>query len=195
MQAPAIHLRLMVQFPRKDPILFQLGLKAAEFPCFESETKHRSAEALEDNHRLLLQCGNWKFNFFGNCYAHTKSSHNASRHSLVVHGRGTQVQLHRHLAASTRVQLHIVPQLLVIRPRALRQLCRAPRLLVSGCTRSPSPPPCAATTRHPAAQALRQPRRAPRVLVFLPQRLYIDYVVRRCDIVAWAYDYFNYYLD
>jgi hypothetical protein len=26
----------------------------------------------------------------------------------------------------------------------------------------------AATTRHPAAQALRQPRRAPRVLVFLP---------------------------
>jgi hypothetical protein len=48
------------------------------------------------------------------------------------------------------------------------------------------------STRHPAAQALRQPRRAPRVLVFLSQRLYIDYVVRRRDIVFWAYDYFDY---
>jgi hypothetical protein len=73
-QAPEIHLRLMVRFPRKYPILFQLGLKAAELPCFESETEHRSAEALEDSYRLLLQCGNWKFIFFGNCYAQTKSS-------------------------------------------------------------------------------------------------------------------------
>jgi hypothetical protein len=61
--------------------------------------------------------------------------------------------------------------------------------------RSTSALPCAVTTRHPAAQALRQPRRAPRVLVFLPQRLYIYYIVRRRDIVAWAYDYFDYYLD
>jgi hypothetical protein len=53
----------MVRFPRKYPILFQLGLKAAELPCFESETEHRSAEALEDSYRLLLQCGNWKFIF------------------------------------------------------------------------------------------------------------------------------------
>jgi hypothetical protein len=86
-QAPAIHLRLMVRFTRKDPILFQLGLKAAELPCFESETEHRSAEALEDCHRLLLQCVNWKFIFFGNCYAQTNSSHKTSRHSLAVHGK------------------------------------------------------------------------------------------------------------
>jgi hypothetical protein len=61
----------MVWFPRKDPILFQLGLKAAELPCFESVIEHRSAEALEDNHRLLLQCGNWKFNFFLEITMHT----------------------------------------------------------------------------------------------------------------------------
>jgi hypothetical protein len=48
------------------------------------------------------------------------------------------------------------------------------------------------TTHHPAAQALRQPRRAPRVLVFLPQRLYIDYAVHRRDVVFWAYDYLDY---
>jgi hypothetical protein len=51
---------------------------------------------------------------------------------------------------------------------------------------------CAATTRHPAAQALRQPRRAPRVLVSRPQRLYIDYAVRCRNIVFWAYDYLDY---
>jgi hypothetical protein len=51
---------------------------------------------------------------------------------------------------------------------------------------------CAATTRHPAARALLQPCRAPRVLVSRPQRLYIDYAVRRHDIVFWAYDYLDY---
>jgi hypothetical protein len=51
---------------------------------------------------------------------------------------------------------------------------------------------CAATTLHPAARAIRQPRHAPRVLVSRPQRLYIDYVVRHRDIVFWAYDYFDY---
>jgi hypothetical protein len=50
----------------------------------------------------------------------------------------------------------------------------------------------AATTRHPAARALRQPCRAPRVLVSRPQRLYIDYAVRRHDVIFWAYDYFDY---
>jgi hypothetical protein len=32
----------------------------------------------------------------------------------------------------------------------------------------------------------------PRVLVSRPQRLYIDYAVRRRDVVFWAYDYFDY---
>jgi hypothetical protein len=32
----------------------------------------------------------------------------------------------------------------------------------------------------------------PQVIIFLPQRLYIDYAVRRHDIVFWAYDYLNY---
>jgi hypothetical protein len=50
----------------------------------------------------------------------------------------------------------------------------------------------ATTTRHPAARALRQPCRAPRVLVSRPQRLYIDYTVCRHDVVFWAYDYFDY---
>jgi hypothetical protein len=66
--------------------------------------------------------------------------------------------------------------------RALHQPRRAPRLLVSGRTRSTSTSPCAATTRlwphalyvdlamrrdysSPAARALRRPRRAPRLLV------------------------------
>jgi hypothetical protein len=61
-----------------------------------------------------------------------------------------------------------------------------------GRTGSTSTLPCAASTRLPAARALRQPCRAPRVLVSRPQRLYIDYVVRRRDIVFWAYDYFDY---
>jgi hypothetical protein len=46
-------------------------------------------------------------------------------------------------------------------------------------TSSTSTSPCTATTRHPAAQALRQPRRAPRVLVSRPQRLYISFAVHR----------------
>jgi hypothetical protein len=50
-------------------------------------------------------------------------------------------------------------------------------------------------TRLSAAAALRQPCRAPRVLVSRPQRLYIDYAVRRHDVIFWAYDYFDYYLD
>jgi hypothetical protein len=44
----------------------------------------------------------------------------------------------------------------------------------------------------PAARALRQPRRAPRVVVSRPQLLYIDYAVRRRDVVFWAYDYLDY---
>jgi hypothetical protein len=59
-------------------------------------------------------------------------------------------------------------------------------------TSSISTLPCAATARHPAARGLCQPRCAPRVLVSRPQRLYIDYTVRRRDIDFWAYDYFNY---
>jgi hypothetical protein len=51
---------------------------------------------------------------------------------------------------------------------------------------------CVATTRHPAARALRQPCRAPRVLISRPQRLYINYTVRRHDVVFWAYDNFDY---
>jgi hypothetical protein len=61
-----------------------------------------------------------------------------------------------------------------------------------GRTGSTSTLPCAASTRLSAAQALRQPCRAPRVPVSRPQRLYIDYAVRRRDIVFWAYDYFDY---
>jgi hypothetical protein len=51
---------------------------------------------------------------------------------------------------------------------------------------------CAATTRHLATRALRQPCRASRVLVSRSQRLYIDYAVRCRDVVFWAYDYFDY---
>jgi hypothetical protein len=68
----------------------------------------------------------------------------------------------------------------------------ASALLRLHCTGSTSTSTCIATTRHPAAQALRQPRRAPRVLVSRPQRLYIDYAVRRRNIVFWLYDYFDY---
>jgi hypothetical protein len=49
----------------------------------------------------------------------------------------------------------------------------------SGYIKSSSIVSCAATTRHPVAQALPQPRRAPRVLVSRPQRLYINYTVLR----------------
>jgi hypothetical protein len=81
--------------------------------------------------------------------------------------------------------------------RALPRPRRAPRLLVSGRTRSTSTSPCAATTRlrphalyvdlavchdysSPAALALRRPRRAPRVLVSTPPAtaIYFDYAAR-----------------
>jgi hypothetical protein len=81
--------------------------------------------------------------------------------------------------------------------RVLRRPRRAPRLLVSGRTRSTSTSPCASTTRlrlhalyvdlavrrdysSPVARALRQPRRAPRVLVStLPAAaIYLDYAAR-----------------
>jgi hypothetical protein len=61
-----------------------------------------------------------------------------------------------------------------------------------GNTSSTSAMLCTAATRHPAARALRQLRRAPRVLVSRPQRHYIDYAVRRRDIVFWVYDYLDY---
>jgi hypothetical protein len=69
---------------------------------------------------------------------------------------------------------------------------RRPATSSRGCIGSTSTSSCAATTHHPAAQALRQPCCAPQVLVSQPQRLYIDYAVRRRDVVFWAYDYFDY---
>jgi hypothetical protein len=90
-------------------------------------------------------------------------------------------------------QHHRAPRLLVIRPHefylntAVRRDYSSP-----GRTGSTSTSSCIATTRHLAARALRQPCRAPRVLVSRPQRLYIDYTVRRRNIVFWAYDYLDY---
>jgi hypothetical protein len=86
--------------------------------------------------------------------------------------------------ATTRLQLHTLYVNLAVHreysspaARALCQPHRAPRLLVSGCTRSTSTLLCTATTRHPASHALRQPRHAPRVLVStLPAAaIYIDH--------------------
>jgi hypothetical protein len=92
-------------------------------------------------------------------------------------------------AATTRLRPHALYVDLAVRrdysspaAHALHQPRRALRLLVSGCTRSTSTSPCAATTRSrphglyvdlavrrdyslPAAWALRRPRRAPRLLV------------------------------
>jgi hypothetical protein len=99
-----------------------------------------------------------------------------SRFSLGSHKTCTQVRLHLLQATSSR-----------------RQLCRAPQLLVSGCTRSTSTSPCAATTRlrlhvlylnlavrcdysSLAARALRQPCRTPRLLVTRPHMLYVNLV-------------------
>jgi hypothetical protein len=103
-------------------------------------------------------------------------------------------------AASTRLpataalhQLRRASRLLVTRPHRLYVSLAVRREYSSpGHNDSTSTSPCVATTRHPAAQALRQPRRAPRVLVSRPRRLYIDYTVRRHDIIFWAYDYLDY---
>jgi hypothetical protein len=96
-------------------------------------------------------------------------------------------------ASTTRVQLHRTPRLLVTRLHGLHVNLAVHRDYSSpGHSGSTSTSPCTATTRHPAAQALRQPRRAPRVLVSQPQRLYIDYAVRRGNVIFWAYDYLDY---
>jgi hypothetical protein len=82
-----------------------------------------------------------------------------------------------------------------------RRPCRAPRLLVSGRTRSTSTSPCAATTRlrphalyvnlavrrdfsSPAARTLRQPRRAPRVLVSTPPAAAIYFNSAACPVAS-----------
>jgi hypothetical protein len=95
-----------------------------------------------------------KTNLMENCYSHTeKLPQDFKINWLAAHQKRTQVELRR-----------------------------APRLLVSGRTRSTSTSSCAATTRlrphalyvdlavhrdysSPAARALRRPRRAPRLLV------------------------------
>jgi hypothetical protein len=110
-----------------------------------------------------------KTNLMENCYSHTeKLPQDFKINWLAAHQKRTQVELRG-----------------------------APRLLVSGRTRSTSTSPCAATTRllphalyvdlavrrnysSPAARALRRPRRAPRVLAFtLPAAtVYLDYAAR-----------------
>jgi hypothetical protein len=51
--------------------------------------------------------------------------------------------------------------------------------LSSGLTGPTSTSSFAATTRHPVTRALRQPSRAPRLLVTRPHRLYVNLAVRR----------------
>jgi hypothetical protein len=88
-------------------------------------------------------------------------------------------------AATTRLRLHALYINLAVRrdysspaARTLPQPCRALRLLISSCTRSTSTLPHAATTRHPATHALRQPRlRVPRHIAWLVTRLVAPLVV------------------
>jgi hypothetical protein len=130
-------------------------------------------------------------------YMHIKSYTSRLQGSLLhTHARRTRV----HPLQLLRVQLHrrstslwSVALTLVVRPvTSSRGSTALPLDLFFGRTGSTSTLSCAATTHHPAAQALRQPRRAPRVLVFLSQRLYIDYAVRCRDVVFWVYDYLDY---
>jgi hypothetical protein len=105
----------------------------------------------------------------------TRKLHQQDSRSLFgSHKQRTRVLLHRHLAASTRVRLHRLPV-----AQALRQPCRAPRLLVTrphglyvnlavrrdysspGRTGSTSTLPCAASTRLSAAAALHRLCRTP----------------------------------
>jgi hypothetical protein len=137
-----------------------------------------------------------KCNFRESSYTHTKVHQGASRSLLDActqawlrcFGRtGSTSTL--PCAATTRLRPHALYINLAVRrdysspaARALRRPRRAPRLLVSGRTRSTSTSPCAATTRlrpHAlyvdlavrrdylslAARALRRPRRTPRLLV------------------------------
>jgi hypothetical protein len=140
-------------------------------------------------------------------HVHEEAHHETSRPLLAAHVK----TVHEHTyfiysstttrcAATTR---HPATRALYQPCRALRLLVTRPhRLYVSLAVRreysspshssSTSTSPCIPTTRHPAARAIRQPCCAPRVLVSRPQRLYIDYAVRRQDVVFWAYDYFDY---
>jgi hypothetical protein len=131
----------------------------------------------------------------------TESSYQ-SKH-LVTHAREDQHwlfslrahKMHQQAAASCLMHTEDVhaPRLLVTRPHELYLNLAVRREYSSPCcSGSTSTLPCATTTRHSAARALRQPCRAPRVLVSRPQWLYIDYAVCRRDVVFWAYDYFDY---
>jgi hypothetical protein len=81
-----------------------------------------------------------------------------------------RVRLPQQWAVTTRVQLL---QLLEYNYIILRNYSS------SGRTGSTSTLQCAATTRHPAAQALPHQRRAPRLLISQSHRLYINSVVHR----------------
>jgi hypothetical protein len=140
-----------------------------------------------------------KCNFREFSYTHTKVHQEAPRSLLDAHRRCTRAWLHRSgrtgststspCAATTRLRPHALYVDLAVRreysspsARALRRPRRAPRILVSGCTRSMSTSPCAATTRlrphalyvdlavhrdysSPAAHALHRLRQAPQLLV------------------------------
>jgi hypothetical protein len=114
------------------------------------------------------------------CWMHTRERTRKLQEYCLVH-----TAAYASTTSTTRVQRR-VPQ----RHRVWSSYASA--LLRLHRTSSTSTSPCIATTRRPAAQALRQPRRAPRVLISQAQRLYIDYVVRHRDVVFWAYDYFDY---
>jgi hypothetical protein len=97
---------------------------------------------------------------------------------LGAHGRRTRVATTCHPAAQALRQPRRAPRVLFSRPQRLYiNFVVHPDYSSPGHSGSKSTSSCIPTTRHPAAQALRQPRRAPRVLVSRPQRLYINFAV------------------
>jgi hypothetical protein len=119
--------------------------------------------------------------------AHNQRTHHlAARHCCVTFGRSGSTST-KSCAASTHLQgaaalpqLCHAPQLLfLLAASALHQLCHVPQLLTPGHNVSTPTLSCAASTHHPAARALHQLRRAPRLLISRSHGFYINYVVRR----------------
>jgi hypothetical protein len=107
------------------------------------------------------------------CYSHTEKTTTKPQDLCLV-----------HMARCTRLH-QLLPHRLYV-SLAVRREYSSP-----GHSGSTSTSSCITTTRHPAVRALRQPCRALRVLVSRPQRLYINYAVRRHDVVFWAYVYLD----
>jgi hypothetical protein len=163
MQAPAIHLHLMVRFQGKIQFFFNSDSKLLSCQCFDSKEGNARYMHLEDT--AIRYCCNaalensisWKLLSAQQGYLKTP------RYTCLAHTQDVRKY-------NCIIKRHHWPYINF----AVHRDYSSP-----GRTGSTSASPCAASARLPAIEALHQLRRASRLLVTRPHRLYVSLVVRR----------------